>query len=120
MQGVTILNTVYTQSSAALTLLIISTVGLTICGVLFFVNLMNGPKLRSFTTGFLSFIFFMGFLVMFAVGCILNQQRDISYEVTVDDSVSLTEFYEHYEVINKRGDIWAVKEIKKNETSEKQ
>lgn len=118
MQGVTILNTVYSQKSAAIALLLFAAFGLAFSAVIFFVNLTSTPKNRSFTAGFLSVVLFLCSLTVLAVGCIVNQEKDISYEVTVDDSVSLAEFYEHYEVINKRGDIWTVKEIKKNETSE--
>lgn len=37
-------------------------------------------------------------------------ETTMRYEVTVDDSVSLTEFYEHYKVIEQRGGIFVVEE----------
>lgn len=37
-------------------------------------------------------------------------ETTIQYEVTIDDSVSLTEFYEHYNVIEQRGQIFVVEE----------
>ena len=35
-------------------------------------------------------------------------ETTMRYEVTIDDSVSLTEFYEHYNVIEQRGEIFVV------------
>lgn len=32
------------------------------------------------------------------------------YECTIDDSVSMTEVYEKYEVVEQRGDIWVLKD----------
>lgn len=47
-------------------------------------------------------------------GAVFNEPSKIEtttqYEVTVDDSVSITEFYEHYNVIEKRGEIFIVEE----------
>lgn len=34
----------------------------------------------------------------------------VQYEVTIDESVSLTEFYKHYNIIEQRGDIFVVEE----------
>lgn len=38
-----------------------------------------------------------------------------TYEVTLDDSVSMTEFLENYELIEQRGKIYVVKERDKND-----
>ena len=32
------------------------------------------------------------------------------YQVTIDDTVSITEFYEKYEVIDQNGKIWTIRE----------
>lgn len=32
------------------------------------------------------------------------------YEVTIDDSVSITEVYDHYNIIEQRGDIWVLED----------
>ena len=32
------------------------------------------------------------------------------YEVTIDDSVSITEVYNHYNVVEQRGDIWVLED----------
>lgn len=44
-------------------------------------------------------------------------ETTIQYEVTIDDSVSLTEFYEHYNVIEQRGQIFVVEEKSHDETT---
>ena len=32
------------------------------------------------------------------------------YEATIDDSVSITEVYDHYNVVEQRGDIWILED----------
>ena len=32
------------------------------------------------------------------------------YEATIDDSVSITEVYDHYNVVEQRGDIWVLED----------
>ena len=34
------------------------------------------------------------------------------YEVTVDDSVSFTELYEKYDIVEQRGEIWVIEDKK--------
>lgn len=41
-----------------------------------------------------------------------HKTGEIQYEVTVDNSVSMTEFNKKYEIIEQRGDIFVVKERK--------
>lgn len=36
---------------------------------------------------------------------------ETQYKVTISDSVSMTDFYEHYEVIDQEGKIFTVREI---------
>lgn len=40
-------------------------------------------------------------------------ENTIRYEVIVDESVSMTEFYNNYKIIDQRGDIWTI-EVKDN------
>ena len=35
------------------------------------------------------------------------------YEVTIDDTVSMTKLYEQYEIVEQRGDIWVLKDKEK-------
>lgn len=41
--------------------------------------------------------------------------HETQYKVTIDDSVTMTEFYEHYEVIDQEGKIFTVREKSNNE-----
>lgn len=42
--------------------------------------------------------------------------NETTYEVTIDDNVSMTEFMSTYEIVEQRGDIYVVKEIIHNGT----
>lgn len=39
-----------------------------------------------------------------------HKTGELQYEVTIDDTVSMTEFNKKYEIIEQRGDIFVVKE----------
>ena len=41
--------------------------------------------------------------------------RPVEYEVTVDETVSLAEFTENYEIVEQRGDIYIIKLKEKQE-----
>ena len=36
------------------------------------------------------------------------------YEATIDDSVSITEVYDRYKVVERRGDIWILEDKEEN------
>ena len=40
------------------------------------------------------------------------EEKETLYEVTIDDSVSMSEFNEKYEIIEQRGEIYTIKERK--------
>ena len=56
----------------------------------------------------------LGLLVMVVFGSAFSYppetETTMRYEVTIDDSVSLIEFYEHYNVIEQRDKIFVVEE----------
>lgn len=58
------------------------------------------------------FIFFCVVVLFFGVIFLFGffNSNYIEYEVTIDDSVSFTEFMDRYEVLDKNGDIYTVKE----------
>lgn len=70
-------------------------------------------------------IIFIGLAVLGVIGTFIyiNTQPDkyfydtientTRYEVIVDKSVSMTEFYNNYKVIDQRGDIWTI-EVKED------
>ncbi len=54
--------------------------------------------------------------VLFGTICETPATYETQYKVTISDEVSMTEFYEHYEVIEQDGKIFTVRE-KTNESN---
>lgn len=62
-------------------------------------------------------VFLLIDLIVF-IGCVFvswyqlenRKTGELQYEVTIDDSVSITEFNKKYEIVEQRGDIFVVKE----------
>ena len=53
------------------------------------------------------------FIVLSILGLIVDKDNidHIEYKVTIDDSVSMNEFLEKYEILDQEGKIYTVKEI---------
>ena len=119
MDGVTILNEIevvqvvndtfnYTAAGIALgiTVLICAVVG-------FFIGRIDCDGFTGILVGAL-----IGVILSIFTGALFGTifeyppvtETTIRYEVTIDDSVSLTEFYEHYNIIEQRGEIFVVEE----------
>lgn len=49
------------------------------------------------------------FVVGMVLDCNVNTDR-YKYECIIDDSVSISELYDHYDVVEQRGDIWVIKD----------
>ena len=52
-------------------------------------------------------------ICVFVVGMVLDSNLSTGrykYECTIDDSVSINELYDHYDVVEQRGDIWVLKD----------
>lgn len=65
--------------------------------------------------GFGDWILVVGFSVGFVIGmfCYDFAQKptgEYQYECTIEESVSMTDFYERYDVIEQRGKIYRIKE----------
>lgn len=70
-------------------------------------------------------VIFIGLVVLSVIGTFIyiytkpdkyfydTIENTIRYEVIVDESVSMTEFYNNYKIIDQRGDIWTI-EVKDN------
>ena len=64
------------------------------------------------TLGVVSLLLTIMMLVVAFLGC-LNNTNDINhieYKVTIDDSVSMNEFLDKYEILDQEGKIYTVKE----------
>ena len=64
----------------------------------------------------LAILFLLCFLISLICGIIITEQPSgvIQYQVTIDESVSMTEFNEKYEVVKIEGKIYTIRE-KENE-----
>ena len=119
MDGVTILNEIEVvrvvnetfNSTAGCIALIVTVLICAIAG--FFTGRLDCSELLSTLTGGMIGII-LGLIFMAVFGTMFRYPPEtvtiMQYEVTVDDSVSLTDFYEHYNIIEQRGDIFVVEE----------
>lgn len=104
MDGVTILNTIELTDASFGTVVILVITGVVFFILLFCMWLTSGSKVDNL-------LFFL-----FVVDAIAAYQSEnyktveIQYEVTIDDSVSMTEFNKKYEIVEQLGDIFVVKE----------
>lgn len=119
MDGVTILNEIEVVQvvndtfnyPAAFTALILTVLIGAVIG--FFMGRVECEELGGALTGML-----IGLILSIFTGALSGvlfeypqvTETTMRYEVTIDDSVSLTEFYEHYNVIEQRDKIFVVEE----------
>ena len=119
MDGVTILNEIevvqvvndtfnYTAGFIAFSITVL------ICAIVgFFIGGLDWDEVTGMLTGAL-----IGLVLGVFIGALFGTwysyppetKTIMRYEVTIDDSVSLTEFYEHYNVIEQRDEIFVVEE----------
>ena len=117
MDGVTILNEIevvqvmndtFNYTAGCIALIITVLIG-AIIG--FFIGRIQCDEIQGTLAGALLGLV-LGLFTMavfgFAFSYPLETKTTVRYEVTIDDSVSLTEFYEHYNVIEQRGEIFVV------------
>ena len=111
MDGVTILNTIEltgTSPGAFVTLVI--------TGLLFLILMSCAEPINPKADGLVIFLIAssaIAFLVCMGIMVYQSENRktgELQYEVTIDDTVSMTEFNKKYEIIEQRGDIFVVKE----------
>ena len=112
MPGVEILNTTihYKEVLPTWTLIVIIAI-IVIPAVASLIGEIQDKDLLS-TIGRISLMF--GLCVALLMGTKIRQTTNqidyIEHEVLVDDSVSLTEFNENYEIVNQKGKIYVVRE----------
>ena len=92
---------------------------LTISTVIFIVSIIFAFVFLFTSNDTASFFFIIIFVCSSIVCVIFNYINDTynceptgryRYEATIDDSVSITEVYDHYNVIEQRGDIWILED----------
>ena len=110
VEGITILNTIEVMGSTwgfSIVGLIIAILTLFILiGVIFGIIKNEGPE-----AVLLSLLAVLGVLISLMCFGTANEYFDYyKYQVIIDDSVSLTEFMEKYEILDQEGLIYTVKE----------
>lgn len=106
MEGITILNTIESTNIAPIG-------GYVVAGCMFAVLLLaifgitnaNHTNLPYFIGGI-----FVLFLTMIFTCIFSPRETNIAYQVLIDKSVSLVEFNEHYDIVNRQGDIYTIME----------
>ena len=106
MDGVTILNqdTINSLPDWSLAALVVLIVGAFLAFVIF--NIVSDTRIIT-AFGIMSVLFALS-AVMIIVVTPINETA--TYEVIIDDNVSFTELYEHYEIIEQRGEIYILKD----------
>lgn len=112
MDGVTILNTIEV-TGASKNVIIATLIGFVIALLIMFI--LEASEDSIFDTFLLILLIsnIFGLFACFFVGTYQNENHktvELRYEVTIDDTVSMTEFNKKYEIIEQRGDIFVVKE----------
>lgn len=111
MEGVTILNTIEVMASTwgfSIAGLIIGILALLFLIGAIFNTIKNDEIIETaFLYSFAAFGIFVSFICFYSA----NEYFDYyKYQVTIDDSVLLTEFMEKYEILDQEGLIYIIKE----------
>lgn len=115
IDGVTVLaNEVITTSCVGVNIMAYIFIGLLVLG---FLSLLIGAIANSLgfvqTGAIMMGCSFILFLISLPVDAMTQIPDYTKYEVIIDDSVSMSEFMNTYEVLEQRGQIYVVKEIEK-------
>lgn len=108
MDGVTILNSYQylTNTSSIMRLIFLCILFLAVSIIALFELIKH--KCKSWIEGILFIIFIT--LTIVCRGLIPEKKYETCYQVTTDDSVSMNEFQNKYEIIKVEGKIYTVKE----------
>ena len=113
IDGVTVLaNEIVTTSCVSMNIIGYIFVGLLVLG---FLSLLIGAVADSLglvkTGGIMFVCSFILFLIAIPIDAMTQIPDYTKYEVIIDDSVSMSEFMNTYEVLEQRGQIYVIKEI---------
>lgn len=112
MDGVTILNTIEV-TGVSRNVVIATLICFVIALLIMFILKVSEDSIFYIFLLFLLIGDVLGLLACLFVGTCQTGNRktgELQYEVTIDDTVSMTEFNKKYEIIEQRGDIFVVKE----------
>ena len=114
IDGVTVLtNEIVMTSCEGMSILGYIFVGMLALGFILLLIGMVADSLGSVQTGVIMLACsFILFLICIPIDAMTQVPDYTKYEVIIDDSVSMSEFMNTYEVLEQRGQIYVVKEIK--------
>lgn len=112
MDGITILNTTIVNEDAQWVLPTVLALGL-IC-IVALVLMLNSNDTRVVIFGTISLLAMIAIptIVITSKSHLRINERN-QYECIIDDSVSINEVYENYNVLERRGDIWVLEDKEK-------
>ena len=110
IDGVTVLNKIAIMGIPAWATAIFVVLFFAFGGGSFFVAHIRIEKDKSLTPALLCVA---AAICVFVVGLVLDSDVNTGrykYECAIDDSVSISELYDHYDVVEQRGDIWVLED----------
>ena len=109
MNGVTILNSYeYLTNGANIFGSTILCIGFLVSSIIIFITLLK-YKFSGFRMEYVILIVLITLTI--TVGCLIPKKKyETQYQVTVDDSVSMNEFQNKYEIIKVEGRIYTVRD----------
>lgn len=111
MDGITILNTTIVDDYARWVLPTVLALGV-IC-IMSFVLMLTSKDNRVIIFGIISLVAIIATpIIIIASKTHWRTNERNQYECIIDDSVSINEVYENYNVIERRGDIWVLEDKK--------
>ena len=119
MNGVEILSqeTIYETTYPWWFILIFAGIGLIVGIIIMIINYLDyemfDPTLLILTGGFVIIGLIFGMLIAENTNHETDTVDHIEYKVTIDDSVSMNEFLDKYEILDQEGKIYTVKEKEK-------
>lgn len=112
MDGITILNTTIVDDYAQWVLPTVLALGIVCIVALVLTLTSNDDKVIIFGTISLLAMIIIPIIVITSKSHWRTNERN-QYECIIDDSVSINEVYENYNVIERRGDIWVLEDKEK-------
>jgi arginine exporter protein ArgO len=111
MEGITILNQTIHEGSIIEPLFTIGTVSIVCGAILFFLwGVFVCSKAPEWLTTSTVCLAVLGMIFATFIGVFAPHEQITRYQVIIDESVSLTEFNEHYRIIEQNGLIYTIEE----------
>ena len=115
MEGVTILATEVVTTSCPIMNIVFIVLGIT--ALIGFLSFLSGLIFDHEGIGLIGLVMFAFVFISFLACIPIDKATQVpdynTYEVILDDSVSMNDFMNTYEVLEQRGQIYVVKEIEK-------